>query len=337
MKPLTHVRYGIITLLATIVVGTFGYHIVEPKMSLFDSFYMTIITISTTGFKEVTELSHGGRIITIMLIVFGVTAIAYTGGRAIQVLIEYSVFRRRRIMKKIEQLDNHYIVCGFGRMGRTISGELNDDNIPFVVIENNEANFERINAKDYLHIDGDATRDDVLIAAGIKKAKGLVAVVNTDAQNVFTTLSARQLNPKLFIVARAVEEETESKLIKAGADRVVLPYELGGSRMVQLLIRPGVMDFIDGVARGKGIDISLEEISLSPNSKLVGLSLADSVIRKELNIIIVAIHRADHTFIYNPQSSAIFEKDDKLIAIGESKNLQKLTELCLSKVGESTV
>lgn len=320
-------RLGIGSLVVICILGVIGYSLIED-MDLIDAFYMTVITISTTGFKEVNPLSHSGQILTIFLIITGVFAIAYSGGKAAQFLIETQVFRRRRMSKKLEEMKNHYIVCGYGRMGMQICEGLKENNALFVVIENNPAKLEKLEEKGFIFIDGDATSDDVLLKAGIKRAKGIVAVIKTDADNVFATLSAKEHNPNLFIVARAIDEGTESKLMKAGANRVVKPYELGGNRMVQLLLRPGVIDFIEVVARSKEVDISLEEIVLGEKSQLIGKSLIDSPVRKDLNIIIVAIYRKDGTFIYNPKSTTVFENGDKLIAIGDKHALVKLDMYC---------
>ena len=319
------VGLGLIFLIT--VIGTFGYMIIEG-WSLLDSFYMTVITISTTGFKEIKPLSAPGMVLTVGLIITGVIAIAYTGGRGVQLLVESQILRRRRMTKKLDEQSEHYIICGFGRMGKQIAEHLEENEMSFVVIENEPNNVIKLNELGYLYVNGDATDDDALIKAGVTKAKGLVAVLSTDAENVFTTLSARELNRKLFIVARAIDEGTEGKLKKAGADRVVKPYELGGNRMVQLLVRPGVTDFIEGIARKKEVDISLEQIVVSPKSKLVGISLAESPIRSELNIIIIAIDKAGEKFVYNPQSSAVIESEDKLIAIGQVESLNKLNNLC---------
>ena len=320
-------QIGLGAIFSIITIGTFGYMLIEG-WTFFDSFYMTIITISTTGFKELRPLSTPGMILTVALIITGVLAIAYTGGRGVQVLVESQILRRRKMSKKLEQINNHYIVCGFGRMGKQIAEHLVEHNLEFVVIENEPNNVEKLIELGYLYINGDATDDDALIDAAVERATGMVAVLRTDAENVFTTLSARELNSKLFIVSRAIDEGTESKLKKAGADRVVKPYELGGNRMVQLLIRPGVTDFIEGIARKRDVHISLEQIVVTENSKIVGLTLAESPIRSELDIIIIAIDKSGGRFVYNPQSSAKIEVGDKLIAIGHIENLNKLTGLC---------
>ncbi len=320
-------KIGIGIIISIILIGIVGYRILEG-WSLFDSFYMTVITISTTGFKELHPLSKSGMILTVFLIIFGVLAIAYTGGRGVQILFETQLLRRRRMNKKLEQLSNHNIVCGYGRMGRQICESLYHHNEPFVVIDKNFEFFDKINEHDYIFIKGDATHDDVLLKAGIKKAKGLIAVIGSDPENVFATLAAKELNKNIFIVARAIEEGTKSKLKIAGADRIVMPYELGSSRMVQLLLRPAVSDFVEGVVRNKDVDISLEEIIVRENSKLAGLTLAESPLRRELNIIVIAIDKSNKNFEYNPKSSTIIEAGDKLIAIGHADDLNKLTTYC---------
>ena len=327
----SQLKFGLLALLSIVVIGTIGYEIIEEDWTVLDSFYMTIISITTTGFREVRELSTGGRVFTVFLIITGVLSIAYTGGKAAQILIEKQLFRRRRMSRKLNVIGNHYIVCGYGRMGKQVCESLNENEVPFVVIENDEKEVELLIDKDYLFVNGDATTDDVMQNAGIEKAKGMVACIKSDAENVFATLSAKELNPNIYVVARAVDEGTESKSRKAGADRVVKPYELGGNRMVQLLLRPGVIDFIDVVARDKNVDISLEEIEVIPKSPLIGKTLADSPIRKELNVIIVAISRKEGKFIYNQQSSVTFEDGDKLIAIGEKDNLNRLEDICLDE------
>ncbi len=321
-------KVGILLLALIILIGTVGYEIIEPSFDLVDSLYMTIITISTTGFKEVRPLSPAGRIFTLFLIISGIMTIAYTGGKGAQILIEQQIFRRRKMSRKLAQLKDHYIVCGYGRMGKVICDGLKETGAQFVVVENDKEEINTLDFNDIPFIEGDATSDEVLMQAGIERAKGLVAVIKSDADNVFTVLSAKELNPDLFVVARAIDEGTESKLKKAGADRVVKPYELGGNRMVNLLLKPGVMDFIDGVARSRKVEINLEEITIGNNSSLIGKNLLESPIRKELNIIIVAMFKSDGKFVYNPNANTMLEEGDKLIAIGETEKLHQLEKLC---------
>ncbi len=326
-KSLNQLKVGLSLLILIVLIGTGGYFLLEG-WDFLDSLYMTIIAITTTGFKEVHPLTNSGKVFTLLLIIMGVGTIAYTGGRAVQVIFETQIFRRRRMNKKLEEMKDHYIVCGYGRMGKYICDDLMIAKVPFVVIDNDPAKIDKLIELGYIFVNGDSASDSVLIQAGVKKAKGLVAVLSNDAENVFATLSARVLNPNIFVVARAVEEETESKLIKAGANRVVKPYEAGGTRMASLLLRPGVIDFIDFVARGTNVGLNIEEIIVSPNSSLKNKSLAESSIRRELNIIIVSIQKTNNKFIYNPVSSTIIEAGDKLIALGEELNLGKLQILC---------
>ncbi|MCB0285573.1 MAG: potassium channel protein, partial [Calditrichaeota bacterium] len=304
-----------------------GYMLLEGWDPL-DAFYMTIISITTTGFAEVRPLSPAGRVLTIFLIVAGVSSLAYLGGKAIQELLESQILGRRNVNKQVSKLRNHYIVCGYGRLGRPICAELIGTHSEFVVIEKNEDRIKQISDANMLYVHGDATNDDVLIQAGIKNARGLIAVLASDADNVYVTLSARELNNHIFIVTRAIGEEAEKKLIRAGANRIVKPYEIGALRMAHLLVRPGVVDFMDIVARKSGVDLALEEIMVRHGSELNGITLADSTLRQRLNIIIVAIYRTESEFIYNPKSSETIREGDRLIAIGEWENLQQLNKMC---------
>ncbi len=325
---LKQVIYGLFLLTFIILSGTILYEIVEGY-SFIDALYMTIITISTTGFREVKPLTDIGRLLTIFLILSGILTIAYTGGRAAQLIIETQIFRRRRMSKKLDQLKDHYIVCGYGRMGKEVCDSLSKNNVLFMVIEKETSKIEALIEKNILFLHGDASNDEILEQAGIKRAKGLAAVVRSDAENVFITLSAKELNKDLYIVSRAIEDGAESKLERAGAHRVLKPYELGGKRLVQLLLRPGVIDFIEGVVMGDGVNIHLEEISIQNQCDIIGKTLAESPLRKELNIMVVGISKVNGKFIYNPRSSEIIEIGDKLIAIGETDNLTKLNQMVM--------
>lgn len=321
-----HLIIGIIILLVTISSGVLGFMIIEG-WNFIDSLYMTVITITTTGFQEVHPLSQSGHIFTVFLIILSFGTIFYIGGTGVQYVIESKFIRRRRMLKQMEKFKDHYIVCGYGRMGSHICDKLEEAKVPFVVIENNPNNFAKLDSLGHVYDKGDAASDDTLIRVGIQKAKGLVVVLSTDPENVFATLSARVLNPSLFIVARAIDEDTESKLIKAGANRVVKPYELGGSRMAEIVLRPGVLDFIDVVYGSKKVDIHIEEISVKKGSKMHKKTLAELPLRSEFNTIIVAIQNEEKgIFIYNPKGDTIVDEGNKLIAIGEEANLDKLRD-----------
>jgi voltage-gated potassium channel len=329
-RTIQQLKVAVLLLVVVIIFGMVGYMVIEG-WNIFDAIYMTIISITTTGYKEVHPLSEAGKIFTLFVIIFGVVAIAYIGGRLAQFFVEAYVFRRRKMEKKLKVLNGHYIICGYGRMGKKICEELSANKALFVVIEKDKREIENLSHLDYLYIEGDATDDETLQKASIKGAKGLVSVLRSEAENVFTTLSARVLNPEIFIVARAVEEETESKLLKAGANRVVKPYEIGGHRMTQVLLRPGVVDFIDIIARDKRMDLKIEEIEVNPGSSLIGQKLVEAPIRNMLNIIIVAIFRTDGNVIYNPQSNVVIEENAKLIVIGEENNIIELKKMAIGK------
>jgi len=317
---------GILILILTILTGIIGYMIIEG-WSLIDALYMTVITITTTGFQEVHPLSDAGHLFTVLILIVSFGTIFFIGGTGVQYVIESQFIRKHRMQKQMEKFKDHYIVCGFGRMGSHICEKLEEAKVPFVVLENNPINFPKLDALGHIYDKGDAASDDTLLRVGIERAKGLVAALSTDPENVFATLSARVLNPSIFIVARAIDEDTESKLIKAGANRVVKPYELGGSRMAEIVLRPGVLDFIDVVYGSKKVDIHIEEITVKRGSKMDKKTLADLPLRSEFNTIIVAIQNEEKgLFIYNPKGDTIVDEGNKLIAIGEEANLDKLRE-----------
>ena len=239
-------RYSLLMLTGIIAFGTCGYYFVE-HMPLFEAFYMTIITLSTVGFGEVSPLSHAGRAITVIIIVLGISVGAYTIGALVRALVEgelLQIFGRRKVQKQVAGLKNHFIICGFGRIGRIICSELHADDIDFVVIEQNPSVIEQIEARKYLYLEMDATTEEALVQAGIKAAKGIVTAVDSDANNVFITMNAKSLRPDVFVLARATEEKNEAKLFRAGANRVVSPYLIGGRRIAQMLKRPTVVDLI---------------------------------------------------------------------------------------------
>ena len=304
--------------------GTIGYALIEG-WNFFDSLYMTIITLSTTGYREIRPLSHGGRIFTMILIILGVSILFYVIGNLNIVLFERNFFRNRKMQSRINKLNDHYIICGFGRMGKKIATELERRKKPFVIIEKMEAVSEA--SENYPYIQGDATEDANLINAGIERAKGLVAVLGDDASNVFTTLSARVLNPALKIIAKAEEESSREKLLKGGANRVVLPYEIGGFRVSQALLKPTVMEYIDEIFSRGDIGLDIEEVKLSEQSKLIGKSVRESGLRSDLNIIMIGISRASGEWIYNPRPDTVLEANDILIVIGGTDELLKFEKM----------
>ena len=304
--------------------GTAGYMLIED-WNFTDSLYMTVITLASVGFKEVHDLSFIGRIFTIILIIGGVGTVAYALSTGAKIILEgelQEVYGRRRLEKRIKELKDHYIVCGYGRMGKIICRELKEKNIKFVIVEK-QPDIHR-DSDDLLVFIGDATNDEILKELGIEKAKGLVSVLPTDAENLFVVLSARELNASLFIVARAGEEGSEKKLVRAGADKVVSPYHIGGLRIAHTVLKPAVVDFIEFATKSGNIDLQMEEVLISKASSLVGKSLDECGIGRELGIIIVAIKKPDGEMKFNPTFKSAIKSGDTLIALGESSKLKHL-------------
>jgi voltage-gated potassium channel len=319
-------------LVIILAVGTTGYVILE-RWGFLDALYMTVITITTVGFREVREVSAGGKIFTIFVIFSGIGIIAYILGMAAQAMVELqvrSIIGRRKLGLKIQSIKEHYIVCGFGRIGKIIAREMKLHKIPMLVIDNTPEERELLEAEEILFIIGDATNEEILLEAGIERAKGLVSVVASDADNLFITMSARGLNPGLFILARSDQEHTEKKLLRAGANKVVSPYLLGGHRMAQSIIKPAVTDFIEFTVHNRKIGLGMEELSVNEKSPLKGMSLIDSGIRQDLDVIIVAIRTKKGEMKFNPSSKSTIEPGDTLIALGKRDDLEKLEAILAS-------
>ncbi|MGD8665271.1 MAG: potassium channel protein [Desulfobacterales bacterium] len=314
-------------LIGIVAFGTCGYYWVE-HMPFFEAFYMTIITISTVGYAEIVPLSQTGRALTIIIIILGISVGAYTVGLLVRALVEGELAKivgRRIVQKQISTLKNHFIVCGFGRIGRIMCSELAADNIDFVVIEQNPAATEDIEMQRYLYIEMDATSEEALLAAGIMKAKGIATAVNSDANNVFITMTAKSLRPDIFVLARASEEKNEDKLVRAGASRVVSPYMIGARRMAQMLKKPTVVDFIDIAMMGSHLGLMMEEAKIGPKSNLIGKNLIDSQLRKDFGVIIVAIKKISGDMIFNPLPSETLEAGDVIVVIGKREDLLRMS------------
>ncbi|MCX8027552.1 MAG: potassium channel protein [Thermodesulfovibrionales bacterium] len=316
---------SLILIILTLVFGTAGYMIVE-KWNFLDAFYMTIITISSIGYKEVHDLTDDGRIFSIVLIIFALSSVVYAMHNGIKIIMEGELqefLGRKKLEKRISELKDHYVVCGYGRMGKIICRELKSNGFSFVVIEKKPVN----QPDDILLYEGDATDDSVLKAVGVERARGLISVLPTDAENLYVVLSAREMNSRLLIVARSGEEGAERKLIRAGADKVVSPYHIGGLRIAHTIIKPAVVDFIEFATKTGNIDLQIEEISINERSHLVGKRLDESGIGRDLNVIIVAIKKSDGDMMFNPTSKTVIEANDKLIALGEIPKLNILEKM----------
>ena len=320
-------RITVIVILSILLTafGTAGYMLVQDY-SFIEALYMTILTLSTVGFTEVHPLDNNGRIFTMILIVLGVSFVAFSLAYFSQILLDGNLleaYRRRRLEKKLDQLENHYIICGYGEMGQIIVGELLKHKIPVVVIESDESVLARLREKNLAFLSGNATDEENLISAGIRRAKGLVSLVTKDSENVFIVLTARDLNKDLLIFARASSPGTDKRLLKAGADRVVSPYATGAIRMAHNILRPTVTDFLELALSGEGMGLGIEEIRIPDNSKLAGVELMGSGIRSNYDLIVVAIKRVGGAMIFNPPPQETLQAGDILVAIGAVENLSR--------------
>lgn len=334
MDSIRHLRYALIILIVVVCLGTLGYTLIEG-WNLLDSLYMTVITLATVGYSEVHPLSEAGRIFTIFLIFFGVGILAYAVGSLIQFMVEgrlQQVLGRKKLEKQIGKLRDHYLICGYGRIGSLICREFQARPLPFVVVERDPALCEKLTNEGYLFVAGDATDDEALIAAGIQRARGLITAVTSDTENVYITLTARGLNPDLFILARAGEEGSEKKLKRAGASKVISPYIIGATRMAQAVLRPSVVDFIEIATAGKNIELQLEEIRVASDSRLVQKTLVTSGVRRDWGIIIVGIKKSDGQMRFNPKPNTLIESGDILITLGERSAIFNLGRIAMGEV-----
>jgi len=329
MNSIRHLIFSVFLIVFIIILGVTGYMMIEG-WNLLDALYMTVETLTTVGYNEVHDMTRMGRIFTILLICIGVAFFLYVAGAVVQFMVEgriRTILGRRRLDKKIDRLKNHHIICGYGRIGRILCNMLTRKPIDLVVIEKDEELIPIMDKDKVLYLSGDATDEVDLLKAGIQRAKGLIAVLATDTANVFLVLTARQLNPDLFIIARASQKESKSKLKAAGANRVESPYDMGAASMAQRIIRPTVTNFLDLAFAHKRKDIQMEEIPVNSSSNLVNVMLKDSGIRQQFNLIIIAIKKLDGNMLFNPSFEAVIEAGDTVIAVGQEGNLQKLEKI----------
>ena len=329
MNPVRQLKISLLILLLLVSLGTSGYMSIEGWRFL-DAFYMTVITLATVGFQEVHHLGDTGKAFTILLIVFGVSVLGFTVGKLAQIMFEGEFQRflgRKKVEMSIDALRDHYIICGYGRIGALICREFAAKPIPFVVVENNPAVLEKIEEDRVLFLRGNATEDETLLKAGISRAKGLISVVTSDTENVYITLTARGLNPNLFILARSGEPGSEIKLQRAGANKVVSPYHIGGSRMAQAILRPNVVDFIEIATGREHLDLQMEEIFIPEKSPIAGQNLKDAGLRKDTGVIIVGIKKVSGKMVFNPESTSVIEAKDTLIVLGQPSAISKLEVL----------
>jgi len=315
----------IFVLLIIVCVGFIGYMIIE-RWSFLDALYMTIITLSTVGFQEVRELSEAGKAFSIVLILFGVGALSYSLFTAVQYILEgnlASIWGRRRMKDRIAKLRKHVILCGYGLVGREVARVFKDEGVSLVIIEQNPEVLALAVENDFLCLQGNATNDEVLEEAGISHARALVAALGTDADNVYVTLSARQMRSDLFIVARASTGETEPKLLQAGANRTMSPYGIGGRRLAMLTLRPVVVDFVDTTLSSHRGELMLENVRISPGSPMCGKEMQEGR-QHSGGATILAVKKRDGRIFTSPSADVLLEVDDELVVIGTREQLRSL-------------
>jgi voltage-gated potassium channel len=313
--------------------GIVGYMWLE-NYSLLDAVFMTVITVATVGYREVKELDDAGKIFTSALIVFSIGTFAY----AISVITRYVLegefqlyFKHYRVNKEIQKLQNHVIICGYGRNGRQACDQLRSQNEPFVAIEMRHENIEQMRDDGtILFVEGDATHDEILIEAGIERAKALISALPNDAANVFVVLTARGLNPGMKIISRASDESSEMKLKRAGADNVIMPDKIGGTHMASLVVKPDVLEFLDYIT--ERVNIKLEEILFSnlPDS-MKNKSIRDLEVRNKTGANIIGIKTLSGDYMINPTPDTIMEPGAKLFVLGTAEQVQKFKEIILIK------
>ena len=316
-----------VALLASVVAGgTVGYMVIEG-WSAWDAFYMTVITVTTVGYREVHDLSRAGQAFTIVLIFGGVGAALYTFTLIATVVVEGGLpkrLQRRKHARMLESIKDHFIICGYGRIGSIIASQLQRQGAPFVIIERDPERLQDAIDTGALAVEADASREEVLRRVGIARARGLIAAVGTDAENVYTVLSARVLRPDLFIVGRAETEDATIKLKRAGADRVVSPYQIGAVQMAQTALRPAVVDFVALATSSENLELAMEEIAVASRSRLAETSILDANLRQRFGVIVVGIQREDLTMEFNPEPDTAIRAGDKLVVLGRPESLKRL-------------
>lgn len=316
-------------MISLLVLGTVGYMLVEGYVFI-DALYMAVITLGTVGYREVAPLSEAGKLFTIFLIIAGIGSVAYAVTQVVEYFISTIVFKRRRMERSIAKLSGHVIICGYGRIGRQVTSQLRSRGVRFVIIEQDAEVIEQLDALGVLHVHGNATDDDALQDAGIADASTVVATLPTNADNVYVALSARTLNRTIRIVARAGDAASAQKLLQAGADKVISPYEIGGRYIANAVMRPHVVNFMDVVNSSREDNtqnLEIEELQVNERSVYANKALRDTNIRSELNIIVLAIRKADGDFEYNPSPGTILEPGGMLICIGFAEQLDRLAHL----------
>ncbi len=321
-------RLAIFMLLGVVVAGTLGYMVIE-RWSFIDAIYMTVVTVGTVGFSEVHPLSSAGRVFTMALILSGVGALGFAFGQFVDFTLEghlQGMLEGRRMDKLIEETSGHTIVAGLGRVGAVVAQALEEEGAPFVVVDSDPELAQVAREHGWLYRIGDATEEEVLIEAGVTRAGSLVTALSGDAENLFVTVSARALNPYIFIVARSSHQTTEGKLLKAGANRTITPNVIGGRRMASMVLHPTVSDYLDIVTGGEGVEFRLQEVELSGGSVFEGRTIAESRIRETTGAQVVAVVHPDGGVDANPSAASVLRAGDRLVVLGTLEQVASLAD-----------
>jgi voltage-gated potassium channel len=306
--------------------GTVGYMVVEG-WSAWDAFYMAVITITTVGYKEVHDLSRAGQVLTVVLLTAGVGAALYTFTLLATIVVEGGLpsrLQERRLKRMLENITDHFIICGYGRIGSTVAQQFQRQNIPYVVIERDAERLHAAIEGGSIAVEADASREDVLKRVGIDRARGFIAVVGTDAENVYAVLSARVMRPDLFIIGRAETEDATLKLKRAGADRVISPYHIGAVTIAQTALRPAVVDFVELATGTDNLDLAMEQVTVDARSALANRTILEGNLRQRFGVIVVGIQRQDRHMDFNPEPDTRILAGDKLVVLGHPDALKKL-------------
>jgi voltage-gated potassium channel len=319
-------RLSVALLTFIVAGGTIGYSAIEG-WDLWDAFYMTVISVTTVGYREVHPLSRPGEVFTVMVVTFGVATVLYTFSFLMARLVEGDLQNRwvqRRSRRMLDDLTHHFIICGFGRIGQIIAREFARQAVPFVIIERDPDRMKEAIEAGYLAVEADASSEAVLQRIGIGRARGFIAAVSTDAENVYAVLTARLVRPDLYIIGRAETEDAKQKLLRAGCDRVLSPYQIGGMQLAQTALRPAVVDFVQLATTSENLDLNMEQVQIAAGASLVGKTIVAAGLRQRFGVVVVGIQRANGAMEFNPPPESVMAVGDFLVVLGETKNLREL-------------
>jgi voltage-gated potassium channel len=319
-------RLSVVLLTIVVLGGTAGYVLIEG-WSVWDALYMTVISVTTVGYREVGPLSRGGQLFTMVVLMVGVATVLYTFSFLMARLVEGDLqerWTRRRRERMLDELDKHFIICGFGRMGHIIAQEFGRQGVPFVIIERDLERMQEAIELGYLAVEADASSESVLRRVRIDRARGFIAAVSTDAENVYAVLTARLLRPDLFIIGRAETDDAKTKLVRAGADRVLSPYQIGGLQLAQTALRPAVVDFVQLATSSENLELNMEQVKIGQGALLADRTIVDCNLRQRFGVVVIGIQRADGRMEFNPAPDVTMRPGDYLVVLGRSENLREL-------------